>query len=912
MYYFRNHLLRPLASLSWKVRIRVFAGLLAACILAVGIGGAVALVYVSQVLQMQYGGARHRCEVAAAARVAVVALDRAHARLLLATEPEQQRLEAIAAIRAAAQLEDGLNELERAIPVDSRLRRLNEMQRELVAQRIVLIETIKARQPLTARDIVARMAPSVRQIEALVVGVADDQKAIVVASELHARRVAELAVAALVTFTLTTLALAGVTAGLFVRLLGRFVNRLRTSERNLRSHNQVLEMLTTGAELDKILQAICTMVRRETGARQCRIVLADSGPMPLLPGIAVFGRDSRTVAWIDLDPHEHSPARQRLRAAARLTALAIERAKVLEEQELAALVYRNSSQAMIVTDGLGNIIAVNPAFVAVTGYGTDEVIGRNARLLGSGRHNVAFFSTLWSALEQDGSWKGEMWNRHRDGTIYPASFSINSIRSSDPRATRYVALFSDVSTRKAAEDLIWRQANFDYLTGLANRKQLHERLQEELGRAERTGTTLALLLLDLDGFKDINDTLGHDRGDLLLRQASDRIAKCVSPSDLVARLGGDEFTVLLTGAGSEGSIAQRADAIRRCLAQPYILADESVYVSASIGITLFPRDGDTIHAVLRNADQAMYAAKAQGRDRVNFFEPHMEAAVRQRMELTQALRTAFTNDELTLHYQPIVELATGAATKAEALLRWHCPQRGWVSPAAAIAAAEQGRLISDIGNWVFLRAAQQAMHMRHAGLCHFQVSVNVSPVQFAAADELLEQWPAALQQLSLPGEAVAVEITEGLLLDASPTVRARLDRLRAAGMAVSIDDFGTGYSSLSYLSKFPLDYVKIDQSFVSELAPGNATLAVCEAVIVMAHKLGLKVIAEGIETAEQMRLLAAAGCDYGQGYWFARPMPAADLEDWLQARLSAAPAAQPGALPADGGPQSPTLLFDYR
>ena len=441
---------------------------------------------------------------------------------------------------------------------------------------------------------------------------------------------------------------------------------------------------------------------------------------------------------------------------------------------------------------------------------------------------------------------------------------------------------SDITARKQAEETIQHQANFDPLTQLPNRRLLRDRMDQGIKMSNRSGLPLALMSIDLDNFKDVNDTLGHDMGDILLKDAAQRLSSCVRGADTVARMGGDEFTVIMGELDDPGSIERVAQGILHKLAQPFQLGNEVAYISASIGITIYPADATGINELLKNSDQAMYAAKHQGRNRFSYFTPAMQEAAQDRMRLANDLRGALADNQLRLHYQPIMELATGVIHKAEALIRWQHPQRGLVSPDKFIRIAEDTGMITDIGNWVFHEAALSAARWRASHLPEFQISINVSPVQFSNEGIGHQAWLAYLHKLGLPGQSIVVEITEGLLLDAGTAVTDQLLAFRDAGIQVSLNDFGTGYSSLSYLKKFDIDYLKIDQSFVRNMTHGSDDLTLCEAIIVMAHKLGLKVIAEGVETEHQRDLLTAAGCDYGQGFLFSKAVPAEEFEALLK------------------------------
>ncbi len=560
-----------------------------------------------------------------------------------------------------------------------------------------------------------------------------------------------------------------------------------------------------------------------------------------------------------------------------------ERKRAEEGMRLASLVFQNSSEGMTVTDADGAIISINPAFTQLTGYAPDEAIGKTPRILKSGRHDAAFYQSMWHDLNTSGHWEGEIWNRRKSGEVFAERLTINTIYNEEGAPHRRVALFSDITQKKASEELIWQQANFDPLTGLPNRSMFHDRLDQEMKKARRSNSVLALLFLDLDEFKAVNDTLGHDMGDILLKEAAQRLRDCVRESDTVARLGGDEFTVILTELDEQYSAELVAKVILLRLVQPFSLKGKFVHVSVSIGITLYPEDAATLDELLKNADQAMYAAKDQGRNCYHYFTPAMQEAVQKRMRITNDLRNALADKQFELHYQPIVDMATGVIRKAEALIRWQHPEFGLTCPSAFIPIAEETGMIVEIGDWVFRTAVTQVARWRAVYCAEFQISINKSPVQFGARDVSYDFWLDFLHDLGLPGDCLVVEITEGLLLDASTTTKGKLLAFRDAGIQVAIDDFGTGYSSLTYLQKLDIDYLKIDQAFVCDLKQGSKNMALCTAIIVMAHELGLKVIAEGVESQEQHDLLAGAGCDYGQGYFYARPAGVDLFEELLSA-----------------------------
>ena len=434
---------------------------------------------------------------------------------------------------------------------------------------------------------------------------------------------------------------------------------------------------------------------------------------------------------------------------------------------------------------------------------------------------------------------------------------------------------------------LWKRANFDVLTQLPNRDMFRDRLSQEIKKSDRTGQPLALMLIDLDQFKEVNDTLGHDMGDILLQEAARRILNCVRESDTVARLGGDEFTVVLSQLANASHAENIAQKIIKRLSEPFTLNDEVAHISASLGITLYPVDALDIDSMMRNADQAMYVAKNNGRNRYSHFTASLQETAQKRLRLTNDLRTALAGQQFRLHFQPIVDLHTDRIHKAEALLRWQHPVRGMVSPAEFIPLAEETHLIVEIGVWIRREALIWCERWNNLNPDGFQISINKSPVEFMddSDSDRVESFVKELSDHGLCGKNFVFEITEGLLLNADARINTKLMALRDAGIQVSIDDFGTGYSSLSYLKKFDIDYLKIDQSFVRNLERDSNDMALCEAIIVMAHKLGLKVIAEGVETQAQRDFLTRAGCDYGQGYLFSRPVPPEEFEAWLKSDI---------------------------
>jgi len=449
------------------------------------------------------------------------------------------------------------------------------------------------------------------------------------------------------------------------------------------------------------------------------------------------------------------------------------------------------------------------------------------------------------------------------------------------QAIKVIGAFQDISDKKKAELEIWQKSNFDFLTELPNRRMFRYCLEKKIKAARRSKTKVALLFIDLDHFKEINDTYGHDWGDIVIKDAARRLNDCIRESDTLARLGGDEFTIIIDDLDDYCPVQRIVNDILKKLSEPFNVESEIAYMSASIGITLYPDNATEIDALLKYADQAMYVAKDQGRNRFQYYTTSMQEAALARRVIVNNLRGALANNEFQVVYQPIVELSTGSIHKAEALIRWHHPTRGLISPSDFIGVAEETGLIIDIGEWIFQQAAQQAKLWRASLSPEFQISVNTSPVQYHNTDNKLNLWLSYLNSLELPGNAIVAEITEGVLMDIHGEILDKLRAFREDDIQISLDDFGTGYSSLSYLRKFEIDYLKIDQSFVRNMKSNSKDIALCEAIIAMAHKLGIKVIAEGIETQEHKELLFNAGCDFGQGYLFSKPLPAADFQALL-------------------------------
>ena len=559
-----------------------------------------------------------------------------------------------------------------------------------------------------------------------------------------------------------------------------------------------------------------------------------------------------------------------------------ERRRAEEQLKLAFEAIRQSGEGILMTDAQQIILSVNPAFEAVTGYRADQVIGKTPALIASSRHDERFYMAMNESLETTGYWRGEVWNRRQNGEVYPEWLGVSVVRENDGRPKYYVYIYSDMSERQAAQQRIEFLAHHDPLTGLPNRLLLRDRMEQAKALASRMHSRVALMFLDLDRFKTINDSLGHPVGDALLKEVVERLKSCVRESDTISRQGGDEFIILLNDVRDSESVSRVADKIHQRMGEPIMLGKHSLITSFSIGIALYPDDGDEFDSLLQKADTAMYHAKEAGRNGHRFFTEQMNRLVVEHLTLETQLRRALENGEFVLHYQPQQDLHDGSIIGVEALIRWNSPEGGLISPARFIPVAEDSGIIVPIGAWVLGEACRQARAWQDAGLPPFVVAVNLSAVQFRRPD-LVNTVINALVLSDLDSQWLELELTESILIqDAEATLDA-VRRLKALGVRLSVDDFGTGYSSLAYLKRFAVDKLKIDQSFIRDLVSDPDDAAIVRAIIQMAHSLKLKTIAEGVESEELANLLRIFHCDEIQGYWFARPMPADELEAFVRA-----------------------------
>ena len=560
--------------------------------------------------------------------------------------------------------------------------------------------------------------------------------------------------------------------------------------------------------------------------------------------------------------------------------------KLAEQQLRIAATAFESQEGMVVTDAHNVILRVNQAFTDITGYATADVVGREISLLKSGRHDAAFYADMWGALRQQGVWRGEIWNRRKNGEIYPQWLTITAVKGTADEVTHYVGTLTDITQRKAAEDEIQHLAFYDPLTRLPNRRLLLDRLRQALAASSRSRRQGALLFIDLDNFKTLNDTLGHDTGDLLLQQVAQRLGTCVREGDTVARLGGDEFVVMLEDLSEHApEAATRTEAvgekIRSALNQPYLLAGHPHHSTPSIGATLFDDHHNSIDELLKRADLAMYQAKAAGRNTLRFFDPEMQAAVTARATLEGELRTGLQQHQFRLHYQPQVDEA-GRVTGAEALIRWQHPRHGLMRPADFIPLAEETGQILPLGHWVLESAcARLKAWAARPELSRLTLAVNVSARQFHHPD-FVDQVLAVLDESGADPKKLKLELTESLLVENVADVVGKMQALKTRGVGFALDDFGTGYSSLSYLKQLPLDQLKIDKSFVLAVLLDPNDAAIARTIVALAHSMGLGVIAEGVESTGQRDFLARLDCHAFQGDLFGRPVPAEEFEGLLE------------------------------
>ncbi|GAA0687028.1 hypothetical protein GCM10009104_11310 [Marinobacterium maritimum] len=552
--------------------------------------------------------------------------------------------------------------------------------------------------------------------------------------------------------------------------------------------------------------------------------------------------------------------------------------KSQHDLRLIETVINASREGIVITDALGCIQSVNPAFTAITGYEPWEALGNNPSMLSSGRHDTGFYRGLWDTLKRTGVWQGEIWNRRKDGTVYPEWLSITAIENDQGDVSQYAAIFHDLTELKRSQAKMQQLSWFDSVTGLANRRLFEDRLQLAYNYCNEQGRMMALLALDLDLFKQINDRFGHKGGDLLLKQVAERIETTLEDRGTAARPAGDEFYIILSELTDVNALTAFLDELTRVLSMPFWLERDEVRVMVSIGVAVVPDDAESSEALIRCAEIALQHSKEQGRNNICFFSPAQHEAVLSRYRIAGLLHQALENNEFFMVYQPQIDVATGELIGAEALIRWYSPQLGQVSPEVFIPVAEDAGLIEAIGYWALEQSIKEAAGWGRKGL-RFKLSVNFSARQFQRG-EVANRLLALLHEYQLPTALFVVELTETCFMQCAEATERELVRMRAQGVRIAIDDFGTGYSSLSYIRNMSLDMIKIDRSFISQIDGAGTGGRLVQAMIDMSHAMKLEVVAEGVESAEDLDVLKQLGCDQAQGYHIARPMPASDLEGW--------------------------------
>ncbi len=557
-----------------------------------------------------------------------------------------------------------------------------------------------------------------------------------------------------------------------------------------------------------------------------------------------------------------------------------QRNKTEEELRLANYVMESTSEGIVVTDMDLKIIEVNPAYCELLGYTRNEVIGRNAGFAKSGRHDAEFYEVIWHSLNATGQWQGEIWDRKKSGEVFPIYLRLNVVRDVSGRPRFYTGLFSDISHQKKTEEQLEELAFYDPLTKLPNRTLFHQRLRQDLKNCRREKKKLALLFIDLDRFKYINDSLGHSRGDLMLVAVGERIQQAVRSMDTVARMGGDEFTVIITDLKDEFTAGEVAAKILKEVIQPVWIGEHEIIPHMSIGISLFPKDGENVEDLTRYADMAMYHAKNEGGDHFYFFLESMNKESQKRLVLENDMNNGLCNAQFVPYYQPIVDLRSGKIVGVEALARWHHPDRGLIMPDEFIPLAEESGLITMLGQQILQQACLQVKQWMDQYSQELTLAVNLSGRQFNSK-ELVQDIQNTLEETGFSHGNLILEITESMMMGHVDRVRNQLDQLHATGIKLAIDDFGTGYSSLGYLQRFPLNSLKIDRSFVTHLLNDRNKRAIVKAIISMANAMDLDVVAEGVESREQALYLKQLDCKKVQGYYFSKPLPAIQFEKLL-------------------------------
>ncbi|MFA5082134.1 MAG: EAL domain-containing protein [Hydrogenophilaceae bacterium] len=572
---------------------------------------------------------------------------------------------------------------------------------------------------------------------------------------------------------------------------------------------------------------------------------------------------------------------------ARITGLAVERGRAYTHLCQSAAVFESTSEGVIITDLNSRIVQVNRAYTEITGYSEAEVLGRNPNMVRSGHQDASFYQAMWNSLLQTGHWRGEIWNRRKNGEVFPQLLTISTVYDNAGQPSHYVGVMTDISQIKQSEERLEHLAHYDPLTELPNRLLVQSRLEHALELAGRSHHIVAVLFIDLDRFKNINDSLGHPVGDAVLQTIAKRMASRLREGDTLGRLGGDEFLVVLETIRHPEDAAEVASTLIQLLEDPLILPNgHEVYISASIGISLYPGDAQTVTELIQHADAAMYQAKDQGRGIYRYYTSALTSEVNSRLELDSRMRRALVQGEFIVHYQPQIDIATGALIGCEALVRWQDPERGLISPAKFIPLAEETGLIMPLGEWVLRTACAQAKAWTDVGLPPLIMSVNLSGRQLLQS-QIVQKVADILNETGLPASQLKLELTESTIMGRGEEAVILLGELRALGLRLAIDDFGTGYSSLAYLKRFPIDELKIDQSFVRDIPHDSNDMEIAATIIAMARNLKLDVLAEGVETQEQLAFLTQQGCHAYQGYLYSRPVPAEEFSRLVETARAA-------------------------
>ena len=552
-----------------------------------------------------------------------------------------------------------------------------------------------------------------------------------------------------------------------------------------------------------------------------------------------------------------------------------------EQLNLWASVYENSGEGIIITDRQNNVVSINNAFTKITGYSLDELLGGNPRVLSSGKQPREFYKRLWDTVHCDGVWRGELWNKKKSGEYYPLWMTINAVKKKNGHISHYIAICSDISVQKQREEYISHLAQHDVLTGLPNRDLLVDRLRQAIINAKRHKQMIAVLFIDLDHFKNINDTLGHEAGDQLLIHVAERLRNLIREGDTICRQGGDEFIIVLNEIKESSNLIFLIEKFQNELSQPYLINTSSLEISPSIGISLYPNDGETLSELISNADVAMYHAKDMGRGNFQFFTQQLNDTINERMNIERELTNALKRDEFSLHFQPQYSLDDNVMIGTEVLIRWNSPVLGRVPPDKFIPLSEDSGQILQIGEWVLNSAIDYARKWRDLTPNYFRFAINVSVKQIIHK-EFFDQTMGALKQAGVSPHNIEVEITETALMEAVEKSAVVLENLQDNGITLAVDDFGSGYSSLNYLRQLPIDKLKIDRSFIDGIPEEDDEREITNAIISMAHGLHLTVIAEGVENDKQANFLKLAGCDEVQGYYYSKPLSENRFEDLLK------------------------------